>query len=536
MKLIAFIVILFVQFLCVSPALAKPLDKVNVQLSWLHQFQFAGFYAALSQGFYKNEGLDVTLLEGGPGVVCNEALLHTKVNYCNATGSVVQRRVAGEKIVVLASIIQYSPVVLLTRKDSGLEVVKDLIGKRVETMSAGLPLVSIEAMFQSQGIELSQLDNREDTVGIDLLLNKTVDALYGFTSNEPYQLALAGVEFNAIRPLDYDIDFYGDVIITSERELELYKGRAKRFRSATIQGWRYALKNKVAMVDHIIEHYSQNKTKQALLAEATVIETLMLPNLIQIGHNNIERWEATAATLASINTIDKDYSLDGFIYQENDVESTYRSLLWIGGGFILLCWLIGILFLNNRRLAAEVQVQIVGKKNLQEAQDAAIIQAYTDELSGMGNRRSCYEYGAQAVEHTKAHKEPLSIIMIDIDHFKKINDEYGHAVGDEVICTIARVIVGRVRETDIQGRVGGEEFAVILPDTDIKGACSLAEEIRQALESTSVVVDDVTINITASFGVAAFKSDRDDICSIVKRSDVALYRAKAAGRNIVKTN
>ena len=507
-----------------------------MQLSWRHQFQFAGFYAALSQGFYKNQGLDVTLLEGGPDVVCNEALLLTDINYCNVSGSVVQRRVSGEKIVVLASIIQYSPVVLLTRKDSGLEVVKDLIGKRVETMSAGLPLASIKAMFQKQGIELSQLDNRENTVGIDVLLNKTVDAQFGYISNEPHQLALAGVEYNVIRPLDYDIDFYGDVIITSEHEIEWHEDRAKRFKSATIQGWRYALKNKVAMVDHIIQHYNKNKNKGALLAEADAIEKLMLPNLIQIGHNNIERWEASAATLASINAIDKDYSLDGFIYQENDVESTRRSLFWVGGGFILLCLLVGILFLYNRCLAAEVQVQIKGKKNLQDAQDAAIKKAYTDELSGMGNRRSCYEYGELAVEYTKVHKEPLSIIMIDIDHFKEVNDKYGHAVGDEVICTIARVIIGRVRETDIQGRVGGEEFAIILPDTDIKGARSLAEEIRQALESTDIVVDDVTINITASFGVATFKSDKDDIRSIVKRSDVALYRAKEAGRNIVITN
>lgn len=527
------IIIIIAHFLCMPSVSAKSLDKVTVQLSWKHQFQFAGFYAAIEQGFYKAAGLEVTLLEGGPKIVCNEALLSSTAQYCTAPGSIVQRRIDGEKIVALASIIQYSPIVLLTRKDSGLKTVHDLIGKRVESMLVGKPHVMIQAMFEGQGIDLSQLDNRENSFGVDVLVNKEVDAQYGYISNEPHLLELAGIEYNVIKPIDYGIDFYGDVIVTSEKELQWFEDRAKRFRAATIKGWYYALAHKEALVDHIIQHYDSTKNKESLLAEAYALEKLMLPNLIQIGQNNEERWQSTAASLASIGLIKKDYSLKGFIYETNRKDGTLWYFVFVGGVLLLLIYR---LLCSNRRLASEVKRQVLGRKSLEDAQEVAIKKAYTDELSGMGNRRACYEYGDKAVEYTKEHGEPLSIVMIDIDHFKQINDQFGHPVGDEVICSIAKLIMGRIRETDIQGRVGGEEFAIILPNTDTQGAHSLAEEIRAAFESTEVVIDDLTIKVTASFGIAAFKTAKDDVRTIMKRADKALYRAKEAGRNIVVTD
>lgn len=525
--------LILANVLCVSSALSKPLDDIKVQLSWRHQFQFAGFYAAVQQGFYKEVGLNVTLLEGGPGISCNEVILLKQVQYCNASGSVVRRKLEGEKIVVLASIIQHSPLVLLTLKSSGLDTPKSLIGKKVESMLVGEPIVEIKAMFQKQGIDLTMLNNYENSIGINDLVNGKVDAMFGFISNEPHQLEEAGIEYNVISPSDYGIDFYGDVILTSEQEIENYEGRAQRFKEATIKGWQYALDNKMLVVEHIIQHYDKTKNKQALIAEANAIDKLILPNLIKIGHNNIERWEATAATLASINAVEANYSLDGFVYQNGNTLFSKSFILLVGAGFLLLGLGLIILWLYTRRLRTEVQRHIRGRNRLQVAQKAAIKKAYTDELSGMANRRSCYEYGAIAIEDAKKNKDPISIIMIDIDHFKKINDVHGHAIGDEFICAMAKVIIGRIRETDIHGRIGGEEFAIILPDTNLEMAGELAEDIRKILEATEVMVGEKPLKMTASFGVAKLENASDDINFVMKRADEALYKAKNTGRNKV---
>ena len=533
MKSALLFLLIAISALNMPAAIAEPLEKVKMQLSWRHQFQFAGFYAALQQGFYEKAGLDVTLLEGGPGTNCNETLLLKQAQYCNAPGSVVQRRVEGEKVVVLASIIQYSPLVLLTLKESGFNTPKSLIGKRVESMLGGEPIVEIKAMFQREGIDLALLENLENSFNLDGLINKTVDAKFAFISNEPHQLDLAGIDYNVIRPSDYGIDFYGDVIMTSEQEIDAHEERAQRFKAATIEGWRYALANKAAIVDHIIADYDKTKNKAALLAEAKAIEALMHPKLIEIGHNNVERWEATAATLASIKAVESDYSLEGFVYQDNTHKFNQKMMFWIVIALLALSFGFACLWLYSRCLANQVQHHIQGNERLKESQKVALKQAYTDELSGMGNRRSCYEYGAQAVDYAKRRQEPISIVMIDIDHFKKVNDKYGHAVGDEVICAMAGAIIERIRETDIQGRIGGEEFAIILPDTDLIGAEFLAEGIRLEIENIGVVVGDEILRLTASFGAATLLSDSEDINVIMKRADKALYQAKESGRNKV---
>jgi len=128
---------------------------------------------------------------------------------------------------------------------------------------------------------------------------------------------------------------------------------------------------------------------------------------------------------------------------------------------------------------------------------------------------------------------PLSVLMIDIDHFKTVNDRYGHAVGDEVLKQFAAVLGETVRENDTAGRWGGEEFAIVLGGTDLAGGLRLAERARAALEARPVVLSDGTrIDVTASFGAAAFPDvpERD---LLLEAADSALYQAKRAGKNRV---
>lgn len=215
----------------------------------------------------------------------------------------------------------------------------------------------------------------------------------------------------------------------------------------------------------------------------------------------------------------------------------HRWLLFIMGlGLLLALVAVGLLWLFNRRLIAEIQARMASLERLKLAKDAAMEIAYTDELSGMGNRRAFFERGADMMTLANSDRTLVSMIVIDIDHFKRINDEYGHLVGDEAIRVIAGVILSMSRATDIQGRIGGEEFALMLPHTDLKGGIELAERMRAAIEKTPIDATSGQISMTASFGVSSCSDFKEEINDLVQRADQALYQAKHAGRNQVASS
>jgi len=123
--------------------------------------------------------------------------------------------------------------------------------------------------------------------------------------------------------------------------------------------------------------------------------------------------------------------------------------------------------------------------------------------------------------------------MIDADHFKMVNDQYGHLTGDSVLKEIAHIIQEGVREIDIVGRFGGEEFCVVLPDTDLEGSCRVAERIRKAADLRSIKAYDKVLHITLSIGIAVYPSDGKLLGELMDKADWALYRAKSRGRNCV---
>jgi diguanylate cyclase (GGDEF)-like protein len=129
----------------------------------------------------------------------------------------------------------------------------------------------------------------------------------------------------------------------------------------------------------------------------------------------------------------------------------------------------------------------------------------------------------------------FAVLFIDLDHFKSINDTYGHAVGDDVLRTVAKTLQDSVRRSDIVGRIGGEEFSVFLPNTQVAGAEQLAEALRVAIESIHIEVDGVRLKITASIGVAAKRFDQETMQAIQQHADQAMYEAKRGGRNRVST-
>jgi len=157
-----------------------------------------------------------------------------------------------------------------------------------------------------------------------------------------------------------------------------------------------------------------------------------------------------------------------------------------------------------------------------------------DPLTGMANRRYFFERANQELARTKRHSTTLSIVELDIDHFKQINDQYGHAVGDEVLKSLCIVSQRMLREADVFARIGGEEFAVLLPDTNLDGAACLAERLRKTIANRKLSLNSGEFNCTISVGVATLKSTDTSIEDCLLRADSALYRAKHNGRNRVE--
>jgi diguanylate cyclase (GGDEF)-like protein len=162
--------------------------------------------------------------------------------------------------------------------------------------------------------------------------------------------------------------------------------------------------------------------------------------------------------------------------------------------------------------------------------------AVTDSLTKLYNRRGFFELGEREVERTRRSKRPLAAIMLDIDHFKQVNDSYSHAVGDQVLQELANRCKARLRRTDLLGRYGGEEFAILLPETDEESAIKVAERLRKTIEKKPVETDRGAISITISLGVTTANENAPELAILLDHADTAMYAAKQAGRNRVSVN
>jgi diguanylate cyclase (GGDEF)-like protein len=157
----------------------------------------------------------------------------------------------------------------------------------------------------------------------------------------------------------------------------------------------------------------------------------------------------------------------------------------------------------------------------------------TDSLTGVFNRRYFLEKFIEEIKRSKKFKHNFSFLMVDIDHFKSFNDNYGHLVGDAVLREVAKTIKENIRQIDFMGRYGGEELSIVSVETDKNQAGFVAQRIRQAIESRRVSVYDEVLQVTISIGVSTFPEDGNDASPLIDKADGALYLAKQTGRNRV---
>ncbi len=175
-------------------------------------------------------------------------------------------------------------------------------------------------------------------------------------------------------------------------------------------------------------------------------------------------------------------------------------------------------------------------RQLKQAQQTLADMAVTDELTGLANRRRFFERLEEEMDRSLRYGSDLSLIMLDIDHFKRVNDTFGHPVGDTVLAEVARLLTANLRTSDFVARYGGEEFAVLIPGMDANEAARAAEKLRVVMEVNDLFMDGPSIKVTVSAGVASLKSlpaARRTRDQLIRSADKALYRAKREGRNRV---
>jgi diguanylate cyclase (GGDEF)-like protein len=193
---------------------------------------------------------------------------------------------------------------------------------------------------------------------------------------------------------------------------------------------------------------------------------------------------------------------------------------------------------DGRLVRLEVATDITERKNMELALQAAHKEAkeaaMEDQLTGLHNRRAFFEFGNRLLQQSRRSEAPLALIMLDLDHFKQINDTYGHQIGDEVLRKVGEVIRLRTRESDISARIGGEEFALLLPEATTDEALDMADRLKGLMSESAVQTRDTLLTATASFGVAGLGPGDTDLDSLIARADAAMYRSKKDGRDQVR--
>jgi class 3 adenylate cyclase/ABC-type nitrate/sulfonate/bicarbonate transport system substrate-binding protein len=298
-----------VASLSVSPAGA--LDQVSLQLKWKHQFQFAGYYAAVEKGFYRENGLDVEIREGGSDINAGTAVAAGSADFGICTTGILLNSATRANNVVLAVIFQNSAAVILTPHRAGIRSVSDLKGRRLMDRPGNDDLA---AMLKHEGVDYASLPRVLHDGNPRDLLNGTADAMVAYSTNEPYALEKLGTPYLTFSPRAFGLDFYGDSLCTSRQQLAAHPDRVRAFRAASLKGWEYALAHKDEIVDLIRQRYRAEKSREALTFEAARTEPLIQPHLIPIGDQSSARWKTITDAYVELGMASEADLPEGFIY------------------------------------------------------------------------------------------------------------------------------------------------------------------------------------------------------------------------------
>lgn len=367
-KFLLVISILFL-FLITGRSFGKGNKPIKLQLKWRHQFQFAGYYAAQIKGFYKDEGLDIQINEGGPGILPVKEVLSGRSDIGIFDPGVLFNNKNGNQLVVLSTIMQSSPYVIISLKEKKILKPVDLIGKKVlAEQDQGWSIfkaVLLKEGIKPELIEVLRRDKDSEEIG-----DNKADAVVTYLTTQPQRLKALGYDINIIRPVEYGIDFYGDVIFSKRSFAYSDTEVTDAFLRATIKGWEYAFAHEDEMIAYIltlqgVKEYGNNKN--FLKYEAAEVRKLMMPDLVQIGHMNVGRWQYMLALYQQLNLADKSISLKDFLYTpdtENNkwIRPVIYTLILAGVIFFFILFINWQLRKSVRQKTSELLIEIESRK------------------------------------------------------------------------------------------------------------------------------------------------------------------------------
>ena len=359
---------------------SQELKPIKLQLKWLHQFQFAGYYAAREKGYYKDAGLDVEILQGNELNPPVDNVLNGKADF-GVTGSDILNSFINKKPVVVVSVIfQHSPYIFMTLANRKINSPSDLAGKSImvsEDQGGRL----LKALLLDEGIPIDSVKIIQHSWQIQDLINGKVDAQSAYITVEPQILRKMGHQVSIINPINYGIDFYGDLLFTTVEMANSNPRTVEKFNEASLKGWQYAMSNPEEIITYILGLpgvKSRGITREQLLYEATEMKKLILPELVEIGHMNPGRWENMLKNYKKLGLAEENTTIEGLLFKSSNTKKLqyFDYLLYIlaVAGFLFIINLIGNWRLRRQVLkrTADLQTEIINRTKAEQRLEIAI--------------------------------------------------------------------------------------------------------------------------------------------------------------------
>ena len=322
----------FLFFFFSSTLLSQEVQKISLQLHWLHQFQFAGYYMAKEKGFYKKAGLSVKIEEYSNDIDVTSKVVNSHAYYGVGRSSILMDKANGKNVSLIFSAFQSTPSILLATKESGIKDIKDFKNKKMMVTQTEQNSASLFAMINHEKVNLNDIENVKHSFNIDDLINKKVDLMASYISNEPFLLDKKNIKYTIFDPKKHGFDFYSDILFTSKHEVKNHRDRVISFKEASIKGWEYAFSHIEESVDVILKKYNtQHKSKEALIYEANKLKSLAYYKTDKFGLIEKKKIQRIYDVYNIMGTINSKIDLNNLIFTEDkdSLNLTIAEKNWI---------------------------------------------------------------------------------------------------------------------------------------------------------------------------------------------------------------
>lgn len=480
-------------------------EEISIHLKWYHKFQFAGYYAAIEQGYFADEGLNVRLIEGGPHNNHLHQLINGNSQYATLGSESITSLALGSPVVIVASIFQHAPEVIITLKSSGIDQLSKLKDKTLMLADKSLA-GQIDAMLLKNNIPEHHYKKLSYDGDITKLINKKVDAIYGYVSNEPFQIQLLGEDVNIFSPQEYGIDFYGDSLATTQQELNKHPERVAKIRRAVIRGWHYAIEHP----EEIIQYTQTLKTvnpipftieHQRYEAQKTI--ELIDAQYIPLGFTSPDRWTIMFDTFNEVTNGQAAFDRSAIYDEFHNDTGWVKIFIWAS---LIPIALLVVLYIWNRTLAQRLQQALYEFEQV----------AFKDPLTGMKNRSSLIVYFERCRKEGAKH---LYLTIIDISGLQRINKTLGFQKADSIIQEVASQIIALSSNNSRYYSLYGGKFAIVSYAKNQQQYEIIYNHLIHKISEA-----DESINLNAGGAELDFSVNNSDLTT---RAELALQFAKS---------